>query len=68
MSFDDNVLRFEECEQPLFQNPHGHLSHEQLRQGLKYTSIGRWRSSLTQAELNDFLSIADSTLEHYVYE
>jgi hypothetical protein len=68
MPFSENILHFERYEQPLFQKPHGHLSHRQLKEGLKTDSVGRWKKNLTKEQLEEFIMIAGPTLKYYGYD
>lgn len=57
VSYDPCMLGFHEKTMTLFQNPHGHLSCEQLKKGLNTQSIGRWKNELSVGDLNSIRSV-----------
>lgn len=67
LTFDRRMLTYEAQSPALFDAPHGHLSHQQLRKGLNASSIGRWRMELTEDQMAEFTRIAGPTLDQYGY-
>ncbi len=67
VAYDPVMLRFQEQDLALFRNPHGHLSHRQLREGLNDRSIGRWRSDLSRDDVAVFEAACSDLLAKYGY-
>lgn len=67
LNFDNNMLSFYQSNLTLFENPHGHLSYQQLKNQLNSESIGRWRKDISDQEYNDYLRIAGDILKEMGY-
>jgi len=68
IEFNQDMINYEKQPQELFSNSFGHLSAQQLAKGLNSSSIGRWtRGDLSEQEIADFTSRAESTLTKYGY-
>ena len=64
INYSSQMINYHDQNLSLFQNPHGHLSCEQLKKGLNDTSIGRWKSELSPGDVE---SITD-TVGDMLYE
>ena len=62
--YDPGMLGFHNQNMTLFKNPHGHLSNEQLKQGLNTSSIGRWKTDLSAEDADAIMAIAGD----FIYE
>lgn len=67
LAWDDRALAFHEQDLTLFRNPAGHLSADQLTRPINASSVGRWRSELSEAEVQAFEAIAGDALEAFGY-
>ncbi|MEM1244806.1 MAG: sulfotransferase [Acidobacteriota bacterium] len=65
--FDSAMLSFETQPLTLFDNPQGHLSAGQLREGLNQSSLGRWRNELSASDIEAFSRVAGGTLDRFGY-
>ena len=52
------MLVYHKKSMTLFQNPHGHLSFRQLKEGLNTKSVGRWKSDLRNKDVKIIMDIA----------
>lgn len=57
IEYSEHMLRFHQKEMTLFENPHGHLSSAQIKQGLNGDSMGRWRTALSKRQIQDIASV-----------
>jgi len=67
VEYNPSILHFHEMEMDLFKNPHGHLSHLQIKEGLNANSIGRWKRDLSEEEIGRFCEIGGDLLIEYGY-
>jgi len=67
VEYNPSTLHFHEMEMDLFKNPHGHLSHRQIKEGINANSIGRWKRDLSEEEIGRFFEIAGDLLVEYGY-
>ncbi|MGH7888250.1 MAG: sulfotransferase [Candidatus Binatia bacterium] len=67
VEYDPIMLSFAELDMALFRNPHGHLSHRQIREGLNKNSIGRWRRDLSSEDIAVFSTYCADILAAYGY-
>lgn len=67
-NFEPTMRSFEKSKQPLFENPHGHLSANDLKLGIMSNSIGKWEQILSEDEVREFEDIAGETLVSFGYD
>lgn len=67
LNFESAMINYEQSQQTLFANAHGHLSAEQLKTGLNDSSVGKWRSILSSQEVAEFQQVARPYLEEFGY-
>jgi hypothetical protein len=63
VEYDPAMLDFHKQNLTLFQNPHGHLSNEQLQKGLNTQSIGRWKTDLSAENVNAIMATAGDLID-----
>ena len=63
VEYDPAMIDFHKQEMTLFKSPHGHLSSEQLKQGLNTSSIGRWKNDLSARDVDTIMSIAGDLID-----
>ena len=63
VEYDPAMLDFHNKDLTLFKSPHGHLSSEQLKQGLNTSSIGRWKNDLSARDVDTIMSIAGDLID-----
>jgi hypothetical protein len=63
IEYDPAMLDFHKQDLTLFKNPHGHLSSEQLKQGLNTQSIGRWKTDLGVEDADIIMAIAGDLID-----
>lgn len=64
----DSMLKHVEVEQPLFKQPYGHPSASAAAEPINASSIGRFRSDLSEEEIRTFEYIAGGKLVDLGYE
>jgi len=64
--YSSEMLSFHQKEMTLFKNPHGHLSSQQLQQGLNRQSIGRWKNDLKAGEVDSIMAVAGDLINESI--
>jgi hypothetical protein len=67
LEFHPQMVDFTNANQPLFNSSHGHLSANQLSEGLSAASIGRWKNGLSSKQLKEFMSVASGLMIRFGY-
>lgn len=67
VEFETMMLSYEKARQTLFENPYGHLSLNQLKQGLNKESLDRWKREVDSQSINQFEMAAGKTLVRWGY-
>ncbi len=67
LDWEDSVTSYLAAPQKLFDHSFGHLSVQKIGRGLNSESIGRWKTDLNPAQLDEFLSIAGDALRRFHY-
>ena len=68
IDYSNEMLSFHKKELSLFRNPHGHLSHKQIAQGINELSIGRWKHDLASKNVDIFMKYNSDLLAEYGYD
>lgn len=63
VEYSSEMLSYHKRQMTLFENPHGHLSSQQLQEGINDRSIGRWKSELTQSDIDSIMAVAGDLVE-----
>ena len=63
VEYNPCILGYHEQNMTLFQNPHGHLSSEQLKKGLNTQSIERWKKDLRTDDLKSIMIVAGELID-----
>jgi len=63
LEYNSDMLSYHKKNLTLFQNPHGHLSSEQLKEGLNTQSVGRWKKDLEDRDLDSIMAIAGELVD-----
>jgi hypothetical protein len=58
VEYNPAMLDYHKQNLTLFQNPHGHLSNDQLQKGLNTQSIDRWKRDLNSDEVESVIAVA----------
>ena len=68
----DNLIKLRpyqlKDQQALFKNSYGHLSSDQILDGLNTNSIDKWKQILTHDQVSEFSAIANEMLVEFDYE
>lgn len=67
IAYHRQMLDFATLDLSLYAAPHGHLSGQQIKEGLTRSSVGRWRSELSDEEITRFEATAGDMLERSGY-
>ena len=68
IDYHENMLNYVESNPALLNAPHGHLSANQIFEGLNSSSIGRWKRSSKKEDIQTFMSIAKETMLKFGYQ